>query len=52
MRDAAGFYTLTTHLDGTVDALSLQLRQIQPGWTVVARVAVEHGPIPKLDLTE
>jgi hypothetical protein len=52
IRDAAGFYVLTTHLDGTGDALSLQLRQIQPGWTVVARVAVEHGPIPKLDLTE
>lgn len=52
MRDAAGFYVLTTHLEGTVDALSLNLRQIQPGWTIVARVAVEHGPTPKLELTQ
>jgi hypothetical protein len=51
MRDAAGSYALTTQLNGSVDVLSLKLRNTQPGWTIVARVAVAHGPAPRLELT-
>jgi hypothetical protein len=51
MRDAAGSYALTTRLNGSVDVLSLKLRNTQPGWTIVARVAVAHGPAPRLELT-
>jgi hypothetical protein len=51
-RDAGGAYVLTTRLAGAIDLLSVKLRQIQPGWTVVARVAVDHGPAPRLEITQ
>jgi hypothetical protein len=52
IKDAAGAYVLGTRLQDAVDTLSLKLRHTQPGWTIVGWVAVDHGPAPRLEITQ